>query len=101
LAREVTVPVLALEQLSRAVERRHSKMPQLSDVRETGSIEDGADIVMLIYRDEVYNPESERRGSADILVAKHRNGPVGSVSLAFNAALTRFDNMESVSPEEF
>src|SRR5581483_1375513 len=101
LAREFNVPVLALAQLSRAVESRQSKMPQLSDLRESGSIENDADIVMLIYRDEVYNPESERRGSADILVAKHRNGPGGSVSLAFNAALTRFDNMESVSPEEF
>jgi len=75
------VPVLALSQLSRAVESRQSKVPQLSDLRESGSIEQDADIVMFIYRDEIYNHETDRPNIADIIVAKHRNGPVGTSSL--------------------
>lgn len=94
LARELNVPVLALSQLSRAVESRQNKVPLLSDLRESGSIEQDADIVMFIYRDELYNPESERRNIADVIVAKHRNGPVGEISLHFDPTQTRFDDME-------
>ena len=100
LARELNVPVMALAQLSRAVESRQSKVPQLSDLRESGSIEQDADIVMFIYRDDVYNPESERKNIADIIVAKHRNGPVGEVSLYFKASQTRFHDLEATPPTE-
>jgi replicative DNA helicase len=97
LARELNIPVLALAQLSRAVEQRHSKVPQLSDLRESGGLEQTADVVLFIYRDEVYNPETERRNQADIIVAKHRNGPVGEVVLYFERSQTRFRDLE-VSP---
>lgn len=100
LARELNVPVLALAQLSRAVETRQSKVPQLSDLRESGSIEQDADIVMFIYRDDVYNPESERKNIADVIVAKHRNGPVGEISLYFQASQTRFRDLELTPPAE-
>jgi len=100
LARELDVPVLALAQLSRAVESRQSKVPQLSDLRESGSLEQDADIVMFIYRDDVYNPDSERKNIADILVAKHRNGPVGEVSLYFQASQTRFCDLEVTAPTD-
>lgn len=100
LARELDVPVLALAQLSRTVESRQSKVPQLSDLRESGSIEQDADIVMFIYRDDVYNPDSERKNIADIIVAKHRNGPVGEVSLYFQASQTRFRDLEVSPPVE-
>ncbi len=100
LAREINVPVLALAQLSRAVESRSSKIPQLSDLRESGSIEQDSDIVMFIYRDDVYNPESERKNIADIIIAKHRNGPVGEVSLFFQASQTRFRDLEVSPPTE-
>lgn len=100
LARELNIPVLALAQLSRAVESRQSKVPQLSDLRESGSIEQDSDIVMFIYRDDVYNPESERKNIADIIVAKHRNGPVGEVSLYFQASQTRFRDLEVTPPVE-
>jgi len=98
LARELNVPVLALAQLSRAVESRQSKVPQLSDLRESGSIEQDSDIVMFIYRDDVYNPETERKNIADIIVAKHRNGPVGTISLYFQASQTRFHDLELTPP---
>jgi len=100
LARELNVPVLALAQLSRTVESRQSKVPQLSDLRESGSIEQDADIVMFIYRDEVYNPETERKNIADIIVAKHRNGPTGEISLFFQASQTRFADLEVSPPAE-
>ena len=100
LARELNLPVLALAQLSRAVETRQSKVPQLSDLRESGSLEQDADIVMFIYRDDIYNPESERKNIADIIVAKHRNGPVGEVSLYFQASQTRFRELELTPPAE-
>lgn len=100
LARELNVPVLALAQLSRSVESRQSKVPQLSDLRESGSIEQDSDIVMFIYRDDVYNQESERKNIADVIVAKHRNGPVGEISLYFQASQTRFRDLEATPGEE-
>lgn len=90
LARELNIPILVLAQLSRAVENRLSKVPQLSDLRESGAIEQNADIVLFIYRDEVYNPSTERRGVADIIIAKHRNGPTGTFCLRFEPQTTRF-----------
>jgi replicative DNA helicase len=93
IARELNVPVLAAAQLSRAVEQRQDKRPQLSDLRESGSIEQDADVVMFIYRDEVYNENTERPNQADVIVAKHRNGPTGSVSLYFRKELTQFANL--------
>jgi replicative DNA helicase len=94
LARELEVPVVALSQLSRGLEQRQDKRPMLADLRESGSIEQDADVVMFIYRDEIYNPESaESQGVAEILVAKHRNGPTGMQRLAFIGHHTRFDNM--------
>lgn len=94
LARELNLPVLALAQLSRAVEQRQNKVPQLSDLRESGAIEQDADVVMFIYRDEVYNPDTERPNMADVIVAKHRNGPVGEVTLFFNKAHNLFADLE-------
>lgn len=92
LARELNVPVLTAAQLSRAVEQRTDKRPVLSDLRESGSLEQDADIVMFIYRPDQYEKNSEKSNVAEIIVAKHRNGPVGSVELVFRGALTKFEN---------
>ena len=78
--------------MSRAVEARQNKRPMLSDLRESGSIEQDADLVMFIYRDEYYNPESDKRGEAEIIIAKQRNGPVGTVDLLYQGSITRFLN---------
>jgi replicative DNA helicase len=93
LARELQTPIVALSQLSRNLESRADKRPMLSDLRESGSIEQDADVVMFIYRDEVYNPESTERGAAEIIVAKQRNGPIGAKRLAYLGSFTRFENV--------
>lgn len=108
LARELDVPVIAVSQLSRAPEWRSSHIPQLSDLRESGSIEQDADVVVFIYRDEVYFTEDQwrdehptedyPRGIADVIVAKHRNGPIGQVKVHFDNTLTRFENLGRVEP---
>ena len=92
LARELDVPVIALSQLSRAVEARQNKRPMLSDLRESGSIEQDADIVTFIYREEYYNPETTSKGEAEILIAKQRNGPTGKITLLFQPNITKFRN---------
>jgi replicative DNA helicase len=93
IAREINVPVIAMSQLSRAIESRTTRRPQLSDLRDSGSIEQDADVVMFIDREDTYNPDSSKKGSADIIVAKHRNGPTGDVSLAFIKELASFRNL--------
>jgi replicative DNA helicase len=92
LARELNVPVLTAAQLSRAVEQRQDKRPVLSDLRESGSLEQDADIVMFIYRADQYEKDSDKQNVAEIMIAKHRNGPVGSVELIFRSALAKFEN---------
>jgi replicative DNA helicase len=93
LAKELNVPIIALSQLNRAVEQRDNKRPRMADLRESGGIEQDADLVVFIYRDEVYNPESPDRGTAEIIIAKQRNGPLGVVKTAFLGHFTRFDNL--------
>ena len=96
LARELSVPFIALSQLSRAVESRQDKRPQLSDLRESGAIEQDADVVILLMREEYYNPTEENRGIADVIIAKQRNGPVGTVKLQFTKEYMRFENLAHV-----
>ena len=93
IAKELNIPVIALAQLNRGVEQRAEKRPMNSDLRESGSIEQDADIISFLYRDEVYNPESEDKGLGEVILGKHRNGSLGTVKLRFFGSLTRFENL--------
>lgn len=99
MARELNVPVIAVSQLSRAVEQRSPKRPQLSDLRESGAIEQDADLVILIYREDYYNPNTPKKNIAEIIVAKQRNGPMGKVELLFQRDFARFENLARRIPE--
>ena len=95
LARELEVPVVAISQLSRAVEQRTDRIPRLSDLRESGEIEQTADLVMFIHREDYYNPQSDRGNIAEIIIAKQRNGPVGKVELVFRKEIAKFSSKET------
>lgn len=101
LAKELNIPVLVISQLSRAVEQRTPQIPRLSDLRQSGTIEQDADVVLFIYREDYYHPETSRKGIADIIIAKHRNGPVGKIELYLDERTVSFKNLEKTYLEEF
>ncbi|MBI2592472.1 replicative DNA helicase [Candidatus Saccharibacteria bacterium] len=101
LARELNVPVVALSQLSRSVENRSPQIPQLADLRESGSIEQDADVVMFLYREDYYNPETDRQNITDVFIKKHRNGPVGKVELYFDRTRQRFHDLDTKHDQPF
>ncbi len=101
LAREIDAPVIALSQLSRAVEGRQSHIPMLSDLRESGTIEQDSDIVIMLYREELYDKETDKRGIAELHIMKHRNGPIGVIPMRFDTSTTRFDTLTYRTPEGY